>query len=118
MTQFTLSTVFTILQNLAYAVVFLLAIGAAYLTLKDDRVRTWLKGTQPLVRVVLLLSLAALVYQAVSPVVTDLFAFPRCLISSSASSGFTATTQCLTGIAVLCGLVFASWHLAKEGPGN
>jgi hypothetical protein len=114
MSDLTLSTILTILQNLTYTIVFLLSAGAAYLTLSQPRVRQWLKGTGVIVHVVLFLVLSTLLYQTLSPIISDLFAFPRGLIDSSRTAGFTASARCLSGVLVLIGLAFGSWRLSKE----
>ena len=114
MSDLTLSTIISILQNLTYAIVFLLGAGAAYLTLNQPRVRQWLKGTGVIVHVVLFLALSTLLYQSISPIINDLFAFPRGLINSTRTAGFTSSAQCLSGVLVLIGLAFGSWRLSKE----
>jgi len=114
MTDFTLSTSITILQHLTSAAVYLLCVGAAYLTLKEPRVRKWLRDAGILVNVVVLLALVALLYQSISPAIASLFAFPRGLLSPAPTSGFTASAQCLSGVAVLVGLALAGWRLATE----
>ena len=113
MSDLTLSTIITILQNLTHTIVFLLSAGAAYLTLNQPRVRQWLKDTGVIVHVVLFLVLSTLLYQAISPIISDLFAFPRGLINSSRTAGFTSSAQCLSGVLVLIGLAFGSWQLSK-----
>lgn len=114
MSDLTLSTIIIILQNLTYAVVFLLSAGAAFLTLRQPRVRQWLNDASSLVHIVFFLALAALLYQAISPIITDLFAFPRGLINSSRTTGYTSSTQCLSGVLVLIGLAAGSWRLSRE----
>jgi hypothetical protein len=114
MSDLTLSIVITILQNLTYAIVFILSAGAAYLTLNQPRVRDWLRGAGVLVQVVLFLVLSTLLYQTATPILSDLFAFPRGLMDSSRTAGFVSSARCLSGVLVLGGLVFGSWRLAKS----
>jgi hypothetical protein len=114
MSNFTLSTIITILQHLTYAVVFLLCAGAAYATITQQRVQQWLGDASALVKVVLFLALSALLYQAISPIVSDFYAFPRGLINSTSTAGFTSSAQCLSGVLVLLGLAFGSWRLAAQ----
>ena len=112
----TLLTIISILQDLAYAVAFLLAVGAAYLTLKQPRVKQWLNDAGPLATGVVFVALSALLYQAVSPIVVNLFALPRGLTSTSRETGFTASAQCLRGVLMLAGLVGGAWLLVKGRP--
>jgi|GEM_PF-6067234 len=114
MSNLTLSTIITILQNLTYAVMFLLCAGVSYMTLQQPRVRQWLNGAGALVQVVLFLCVATLLYQATSPIISKVFAFAHGLTNSSRNAGFTASTQCLSGVLVLVGLVVGSWQLAKQ----
>lgn len=110
----TLSTVISVLQNLAYTIIFLLAVGAAYLTLKQSRIKQWLSDMGLLVTGVVFVVLSALLYQAVTPVVASLFAFLQGLTSTSRETGFTASAQCLRGVLMLTGLVGGAWLLVKE----
>ena len=114
MSNFTLSTIISVLQDLTYAVVFLLCAGVSYLTLQQPRIKQWLTDAGTLVNVVLFIILAELLYQAASPIISDLFALPRGLISSTHNAGFTASARCLSGVLVLVGLAVGSWRLVKE----
>ena len=118
MSNQTLSTLIAIVQDLVYTVVFLLCAAASYLTLRQPKVKQWLAGSGALVRAVLFIALATLLSQALTPIITDLFAFPWGLIHRD--SGFTASAKCLGGVLVLVGLVVGSWLLAKRsrGPGE
>ncbi len=49
MSILTLSTIISILQDLPYAVVFLLCAGVSYLTLQQPRVKQWLTDAGTLV---------------------------------------------------------------------
>lgn len=115
MSDLTLSTIIVIVQDLTYSIVFLLCIGAAYMTLKQPSVKRWLADASLLVNVVFLLALTTLLYQAISPVISDFLAFPQGLINSgSRTAGFTASARCLGGVLILIGLVVGSWMLGKE----
>ena len=114
MSDLTLSTIISVLQNLTYTVVFLLCAGVSYLTLQQPRVKQWLTGAGTLVNVILFIILAGLLYQAASPIISDLFALPHGLISSTRGAGFTASARCLSGVLVLAGLAVGSWRLVGE----
>jgi hypothetical protein len=109
----TFLTIISITQDLAYAVTFLLAAGAAYLALRQPHVKLRLDDAGPLVTAVVFVTLATLLYQGVSPIVGHLFAFPRGLISTNPDTGFTSSVQCLRGILVLAGFVAGAWFLIK-----
>ena len=108
----TLSTLIAIVQDLAYTVVFLVCAAASYLTLQQPKVKQGLAGSGALARVVLFVALATLLSQALTPIVTDVFAFPWGLIHRE--SGFTSSAKCLGGVMVLVGLAVGSWLLSKQ----
>lgn len=112
MSDYTLSIVINILQDLSHTVLFLLCTAASYLTLQQPKVKQWLNGASVLVKIVLFIAVARLLDLTLSPVITDLFALPRGLIGRD--SGFSSSIQCLGGILTLTGLVVGSWLLAKE----
>ena len=113
MTDITFSTIIQILQHLTYAVVFLLSAGAAFLALRQTQVQKWLADAGPLVQIVLFIALSALLYQAVSPIIGNVFAFAFGLLEYNRTAGFTASSRCLSGVLVLAGLVVGSWQLSK-----
>lgn len=114
MSDLTFSTILTIVQDLAAAIVFLLCAGAVFLALKRPKVRQWLQGAGPIVDIVLFLAFSALVYQSLSPILYDLLAFPRGLISHDSTAGFTSSARCLGGLLVLVGLALGAWQINKK----
>lgn len=113
MSDQTISTIFSIMQDLSYTVVSLLCAAASYLTLQQPEVKQWLGEAGTLAKIVIFIALAKLLSLALTPIVSDLFALPRGLLGRD--SGFTSTIQCLGGVLVLGGLAVGSWLLAK-GP--
>ena len=102
----------SILQDLAYTIVFLVSAAASYLALQQPKVRQWLDGTGVLVHVVVFIALANLLSMTANSIIRDLFAFPWGLISQS--NGFAASVQCLGGVLVLGGLILGSYQLAQR----
>jgi hypothetical protein len=110
MSDSTVSIAISVIQDLAYTVVFLICVAASYLTLQQPKVKAWLEGTGVLVHVVVFIVLAALLSMAVNPIISDLFAFPHGLINQA--NGFSVSVQCLGGVLGLAGLVVGGWLLA------
>lgn len=111
MTNNTLLTVYDILRQLLYALIFLGAAVVSFLVIQQKKVKVWLEGGSNLLKIVVFLSLTYLVYSPVSYFLSDLLYFPRSLIVGDVLDGFI---NCLTGLLVAAGLVAGSFMIIKN----
>jgi hypothetical protein len=112
MSDYTLSVILSIVQDLTYTVLFLVCVVVSYFTLRQPKVKQWLAEAGLLVKAVVFVAVAALLYSAIDGPVYDILSFPRALINRE--SGFTASIQCFGGLAVLIGLAAGVGLLTRE----
>ena len=112
MSDYTLSIILSIVQDLIYTILFLVCAAVAYFTLQQPKAKQWLAEAGPLVKAVVFVVVAALLYSAVNGPVFDILSFPRALIERE--NGFYASVQCFGGVLVLVSLAVGIGILAKR----
>jgi hypothetical protein len=110
--SYTLSVILRIVQDLIYTVLYLVCAAVSYFTLQQPRVRQWLAGANLLVKAVIFVTIASLLYFAIDGPIFDILYFPRALINGD--NGFYASADCLGGVLVLVGLAVGIGLLARK----
>ena len=112
MSDYTLSVILSIVRDLVYTVLFLGCVAVSYFTLQQPRVRQLLAKATLLVKAVVFVAIAGLLYSTIDGPVVDILFFPKALLEGD--NALYATVDCCGGILVIAGLAAGIGLLTRQ----